>query len=126
MSVPALAQNVYGSHARTIKTPRDIEYEVLAGITRGMQTASADKGPAGFPALAAAMHENRRLWMAFAVDLADSGNAFPADLRGRLFYLAQFVSQHTDKVLAGEAPAGVLVDINLSVMRGLRARGEQQ
>ncbi len=123
MTVHALAQTTYGATARTIKTPRDIEYDLLARITGQMQKAIADTGPARFPSLAAAMHENRRLWSAFAVDLADAGNGFPQQLRARLFYLAQFVMQHTDKVLSGSAKAEVLVDINLAVMRGLRGQG---
>ncbi|MCC5971257.1 MAG: flagellar biosynthesis regulator FlaF [Pararhodobacter sp.] len=125
MSATAHAKSVYGSLARTIKTPRDIEYDVMAMITGRLQAAQTDGGANAFPALVAAMHENRRLWSAFAVDLADSGNQFPKDLRARLFYLAEFVSQHTDKALSGAAPAEILVDINLAVMRGLRSHGGQ-
>lgn len=123
MNAPAFARSAYGAQIRTIKAPRDIEYDLLASITSKLQSAVADKGATAFPRLAAAMHENRRLWTAFAVDLADEGNQFPQELRARLFYLAQFVTQHTDKVLDGSAAAGVLVDINIAVMRGLRARG---
>ena len=120
MSATAFAMSAYGSQARTMKTPRDIEYDLMAAITGRMQSAVEDKGPAGFPSLAAALHENRRLWSAFAQDLADDGNQFPRELRARLFYLAEFVNHHTDKALAGSAPAEVLLDINLAVMRGLR------
>lgn len=123
MSATAHAQSAYGSMARTIKTPRDIEYDLMAAITGRLQAAHADTGPGAFPALVNAMHDNRRLWSAFAVDLADSGNQFPKELRARLFYLAEFVNQHTDKALTGTAPAEVLVDINLAVMRGLRPQG---
>jgi len=122
MNAHAFAQNAYGSNARTIKTPRDIEYDVLARITGQLQKALADTGPAAFPALAAAMHENCRLWAVFAADLADADNQFPQDLRARLFYLAEFTIQHTPKVLNGSAKADALVDINLAVMRGLRGQ----
>lgn len=122
MTAHAFAQNAYGANARTIKTPRDIEYDVLARITGQLQKALGDTGPGAFPALAAAMHENTRLWTAFAVDLADAGNQFPQQLRAQLFYLAEFVLQHTPKVLNGSARADALVDINLAVMRGLRGQ----
>jgi flagellar biosynthesis activator protein FlaF len=122
MTAHAFARSAYGAHAPTIKTPRDIEYDILARITGQLQKAAADTGPAAFPGLAAAMHENCRLWGAFAVDLADAGNQFPQDLRARLYYLAEFVLQHTPKVLAGTARADALVDINLAVMRGLRGQ----
>lgn len=123
MNAHAFAQSAYGANARTIRTPRDIEYDVLARITGQLQKAAAATGPTAFPTLAAAMHENCRLWTVFAVDLADADNQFPRDLRARLFYLAQFVIQHTPKVLAGTARAEALVDINLAVMRGLRGQG---
>jgi len=123
MSATAKAQSAYGTTTRTIKSPRDIEYDLMAMITGRLRAAQSDTRPDSFPALAAAMHDNRRLWSAFATDLADSGNQFPKDLRARLFYLAEFVSQHTDKALSGTAPAEVLVDINLAVMRGLRPQG---
>jgi flagellar biosynthesis activator protein FlaF len=122
MTAQAFAQTAYGANARTLKTPRDIEYDLLARITGRLQNALAATGPAAFPALAAAMHENARLWTAFAVDLADSGNQFPQQLRARLFYLAEFVLQHTPKVLNGTARADALVDVNLAVMRGLRGQ----
>ena len=122
MTALALARSGYGTHARTIKTPRDIEYDLLARITGRLQKAVADTGPTGFPTLAAAMHDNRRLWTAFAMDLADAENRFPQQLRAQLFYLAEFVLQHTDKVLAGTARPEALVDINLAVMRGLRGQ----
>lgn len=123
MSATAKAQSAYGTTTRTIKSPRDIEYELMATITGRLRDAHSDPGPGAFPALAAAMHDNRQLWSAFATDLADSGNQFPKELRARLFYLAEFVSQHTEKALSGNAPAEVLVDINLAVMRGLRPQG---
>jgi len=95
---------------------------VLSRITGRLQKAIADTGPGAFPALAAAMLDNNRLWTVFAVDLSDAGNQFPQDLRARLFYLAEFVIQHTPKVLNGSAKADALVDINLAVMRGLRGQ----
>ncbi|KPQ07023.1 MAG: flagella biosynthesis regulator FlaF [Rhodobacteraceae bacterium HLUCCA12] len=125
MSASANAQSAYGFLARTVKTARDIEYDLMAAITGRLRAAQSDAGPAAFPALVAAMHDNRRLWSAFAMDLADSGNGFPDELRARLFYLAEFVTRHTDKALAGSAPADILIDINLAVMRGLRGTGVQ-
>lgn len=122
MTALAQAQTGYGSNARTIRTPRDIEYDLLARITGQMQKALSDAGPAAFPALAAALQENSRLWSVFAMDLADPGNQFPQDLRARMFYLAEFTLQHTFKVLNGTAKADALVDINLAVMRGLRGQ----
>lgn len=119
MSAPALAQGAYRTQMHATRAPRDTEYDLLARITGRLRQAAADRGVTAFPALAAAMHENRRLWTAFAVDLADPGNALPRDLRARLFHLSEFVSVHTDRVLAGEARPEALIEVNLAVMRGL-------
>jgi flagellar protein FlaF len=42
-------------------------------------------------------------------------------LRARIFYLAEFTRAHTRKVLRRTAGPDALVEINLAVMRGLRA-----
>jgi len=122
MSVAAHAITTYGLNTRTLKTPRDIEYEVIARITGRLQAQLPHEKGRTSADLIAALNDNRRLWTAFATDLADSGNGFPPDLRGRLFYLAEFTLRHTVLVLSGAAVADPLVDINTSVMRGLRGQ----
>ena len=122
MNAHAFASNAYQAHARTLKTPRDIEYAILSRVTAGLQSARDETGPTAFPALAAAVVENNRLWTAFAVDLVHPENRFPQQLRAQLIYLAEFVAQHSDKVLNGTAEADILIDVNLSVMRGLSGK----
>jgi len=122
MSVAAHAKTTYANHAQTLKTPRDIEYDLLARITGRIQAQLPHaRGRASAP-LIAALHDNRRLWTAFAADLVSAGNAFPDDLRARLFFLAEFTAQHTEKVLSGSGTADVLAEINTAVMRGLRGQ----
>ena len=96
-----------------------MEYEAFARVTRHLKR-SADLGAAGFADLARALHENRRLWTMLALHVADPANGLPQDLRARLFYLAEFSNLMAGKVLRREAEAGVLVEINTAVMRGLR------
>lgn len=78
------------------------------------------RGEKGFADLAAALHDNRRLWTLLATSVADSKNELPQPLRAQIFYLAEFTLQHSQKVLEGNASAQILIDINTSVMRGLR------
>ena len=123
MSVAAHAHSTYGLNTRTLKTPRDIEYDVLARITGRLNSCLPHARGRTDPELVTALNENRHLWTAFATDLASPGNAFPDDLRAGLFYLAEFTLRHTAQILAGEATADALVEINTSVMRGLRGQG---
>lgn len=113
------ARNAYSTEAQAIKTPRSTEYDAFARVTQALKSAMA-QGPAGFPALAGAIHRNRSLWTVLAADVADSANGLPADLRARIVYLAEFTSQHSSKVLSAGASAAPLIEINTAVMAGLR------
>ena len=123
MNAHAQALAAYGTATSTNKTPRAVEYDVFARITARMRRAAAD-GATAFPALAAALTDNRRLWTELALDLASDGNQLPETLRAQLLGLAQFTMRHTDGILSGSVSADDLVEINLAVMRGLKGQGE--
>ncbi|MDB6452494.1 flagellar biosynthesis regulator FlaF [Falsirhodobacter sp. 20TX0035] len=113
------SQNAYGRADAPLRDARSIEYDVFARVTRALTAATAQRDT-GFPAYAKALHDNQRLWMALAADLGREGNGFPAPLKAQLFYLFKFTAQHTPKALKKEAGLEVLIEINTSVMRGLR------
>lgn len=119
MNVQNLATAGYGRSTASVRTPRAMEYDAFARVTCLMRSA-ADQGTAGFSKLAQALHENRLLWTALAMDVAEPTNGLPADLRARIFYLAEFTMHHSGMILKGEATVAPLVDINTAVMRGLR------
>ena len=73
-----------------------------------------------FASLAEALVANQLLWTVLGADVADEGNSLPEQLRAQLFYLTEFTNHQTRKIMAGEAEPGVLVEINISIMRGLR------
>lgn len=123
MNAQLTAQRAYAQTAGPIRTPRGLEYEAFARITHRLKSAS-ESGAMG--PLATAIHQNRQLWTLLATDVADPGNGLPDDLRARIFYLAEFTDHHSRKVLRQQANAQPLLDINTSIMRGLRqqeARG---
>ena len=101
---------------------RSVEYDLLAQVTQRLRSAWAGRA-SDFPALARAVTENTQLWSTLASDVALPGNALPAALRARLFYLYEFTAQHSRAVLDGTATVEVLADINMAVMRGLRGDG---
>lgn len=119
----SLAHGAYQQVAAPIRTVRGTEYEVVARVTHRLKTA-AIKGKSGFPDLVSALHDNQKLWSAFALDVADPENALPKELRAQIFYLAEFTFEHTRKILGGTAEIAPLLDINTAVMRGLRGPGQ--
>jgi flagellar biosynthesis activator protein FlaF len=54
------------------------------------------------------------------------GNALPVPLRAQLISLAEFVRQHSMRVLAGRASIAPLIDINTAIMKGLRGTAEAE
>jgi flagellar protein FlaF len=122
MQTAPAVRAAYARPDTPVRSPRALEYELFARITRAL--AEAWEGRRDRPAaLARAVHDNGRLWRALAADVADPGNALPPELRARLFYLHEFSVAHGRKVLDGSAEAGALVEVNRAVMRGLRGEG---
>jgi len=109
-----LAQNAYAARSGPTRTATGQEYDTFARVTSALRSAETihDK--------ARAIHRNRELWSILASDVAGIGNQLPTELRAQIFYLAEFTAQHSSKVLTGGADVDVLVDINTSIMRGLR------
>lgn len=119
MNAMNLAQKAYSSATAPIRTPKGVEYEAFARITSRM-SAAAKKGNDGFNDLAVALQQNSRLWTILAVDVVDDRNGLPESLRAQILSLAQFTMTHTGKILQGTESADALIDINTSIMRGLR------
>ena len=119
MTMANQAFNAYTTVQKNIETPRGLEYQVFSRIT-GRMTSAHRKGMHGFPALVATLHENRMLWDAISLDVAHPDNAYPEDLKGRLFYLGEFTRHQTRLILNGEADAQALIDINTAIMKGLK------
>ena len=120
MSLHAASETGYGAATRALGTERDVEYRVFGQVTGRITRAMREGAP--FAELAEALHENTRLWTVLASDLARPDNPLPEALRASLISLAIFTRRHSAKVLAKEEGAEVLVEINTSVMRGLRGK----
>jgi flagellar protein FlaF len=113
-----LARQAYAPTTIPLKSERSIEAQVIGKITARLRFAAVHR-KSDFPAFVEALSENRKLWNALAVDVADAGNDLPPPLRAQIFYLAEFTEIQSAKVLRGEASADALIEINTSVMRGL-------
>lgn len=122
MNVIEQARRAYAPTQVSTRTERSVEAQLMSQNTARLQKATASQ-PSNFPALASAIYENRRMWTALAVDVADRDNALPKELRAQLFYLARFTEEHSRKVLLGEASTEPLIEINTAVLRGLNGQG---
>lgn len=122
MNAYHMAKTAYsGSNASTFRTPSANEYEAFADVTRKLMFAAA-RTPSNIPEIAHAIHDNRQLWSRLASAVVSEDNALSADLRARIFSLAEFTTQHSSKILRGDAELTALIEINTAIMRGLRAQ----
>lgn len=112
------ARSAYDPTQNVIRTQSSIELEAFARVTRKLRDTSKDGSC--YADLVAALHDNRLLWNVIAADVADSGNTLPKELRARLFYLAEFTVIHSRKVADKKATVDALIDVNTSIMQGLR------
>ena len=119
MSYSSNARSGYAAAAAPIRTERGTEYAVFAQVTSRLKSVD-EKDKTQFPALATAVTDNQRLWAVLFEDLMGDGNGLPEALRVNLIGLAEFVRKHTLQVLSGKASIDPLIEINTSIMRGLR------
>ena len=110
---------IYARPEAPQKTPRALEYELLARVTQALTVAWAARKQ-NYSGLMTALDDNLRLWATLAADVAEPTNGLPAPLRAQIFYLYEFSVQHSRAVRDDTASVEVLIDINTAVMRGLR------
>ncbi len=114
--------NAYQSYASTpVRSTKDTEIEIILETTRRLKLADETRDK-NFPTFAAALQDNRKLWITLAVDVADPQNGLPRELRAKIFYLSEFIQTYTRKTLAEELSVEPLLDINLAVLRGLACK----
>ncbi len=107
----------YGYSTPGLRTPRDAEYDIFSRVTRLLRQAPRR---ADNPQTIEAVYKNSELWTLLAADLADPGNALPDATKAGLISLAGFAIRHGRAVTAAQADTEALIDINMSIMRGLR------
>lgn len=84
MNVIEQARQAYAPTQVSIRTERSVEAQLISQITARIRKAAASQ-PQNFPALVAAIHDNRRMWTTMAADVADGENGLPGSLRAKIF-----------------------------------------
>ncbi|MCF6304706.1 MAG: flagellar biosynthesis regulator FlaF [Rhodobacteraceae bacterium] len=119
MNTAVMAKSLYGKPTQEVGTKRGIEYKAFSKATARLAEFTGTDSD-DFAGLAEALCENQLLWTVLAADVAGDGNGLPEQLRAQIFYLTQFTNHHTKLVLNHKASPDILVEINTSIMRGLR------
>jgi flagellar protein FlaF len=99
---------------------RSLEREVLERITIRLKGAKQDSG-AGGSKRREALHDNRRLWLTFASDLASPQNSCPDDVKASLISIAVYVERHTSAAWESDDVLAGLIEINSNILAGLGA-----
>ncbi|MBI1778282.1 MAG: hypothetical protein HYR63_23335 [Proteobacteria bacterium] len=96
---------------------RTMEYVLLGQISGAM--VLADKNPSDRRVLESVVHYNKNLWDTWVVDLQDSNNRLPKELKLSLGQLAAWVNKETKRILEGQGNCRNLVKVNQLIMAGL-------
>lgn len=117
-------QSPYGNNNLGVQTPKTTEYQIFAKVTQSLRVA-ADNPNQDRGTTASALHDNRRLWTILATDLASDGNKMGESLKAGLLSIAAFSLSQSSKALKDHGRIASLIEVNMSVMKGLRGEGAQ-
>jgi flagellar protein FlaF len=95
--------------------------EAWALLESARELSHAKTGPS--ERFLAALRRNWRLWTIFQASLLDPQCTMPAEIRGNLIGLANFIDRHSAELLAKPDPSLVdaLININVQIGEGLLA-----
>ena len=110
--------NAYQAARARAETPRSAELRLLGEITGEMMEAE-ERGLKG-ALLMPSLHRNRQVWHAFHQDCTDPNNGLPRELRAQIVSLALWIDRFTSDVIAGRERIRELIDVNRTIMEGLR------
>ena len=117
MNALQMAQTAYATTGAPIRTDRGNEGDIIARVTRDLKQSDPKTN---FKDFVTALHQNRQMWILLAIDVANEENALPQDLKAQIFYLYEYTMDRTTRILAGNATADSLIEVNTAILRGLR------
>ena len=112
--------SAYRKAQNVTESSRDIEYRLLAQVTGALIDANAADTP-----LAKRFDVvlwNRNVWAVLREDLLDPRNQLPKELKLSLVSLSIWVEKETFTILDGQRELDALIDVNKSIMDGLKPR----
>jgi flagellar protein FlaF len=108
----------YQNTQRVAETAREAEYRLFGQVTGALIDVHHARATGG--TLVDAIDWNRRLWRALAADCSDDSNQLSQDVRAKIVSLSLFINKYSRQVMRNGASVEPLIEINRSVMQGLR------
>lgn len=117
------AAQAYGSVARKIASPRELEADLLLKAAARLQNVQ-DSWDAARPQLNDALLYNRKLWSIFLTSMTEPDCPLPVEIRQNIANLGVFVMNHTFEVMnqPERDSLRVLININREIAAGLLGR----
>ena len=117
------AAQAYGSVARKIASPRELEADLLLRAAARLQTIQ-DGWDKARPDLHDALMHNRKLWSIFLTSVTEPDCPLPAEIRQNVANLGMFVINYTFSVMSDPKPESLhgLININRQIASGLLGR----
>lgn len=115
----ALAHKAYGEVRNRTADNKSLEHALFRQITDGLIEAK-DLEKTDPSKWADALNRNLELWTLLATDLLNPDNSLNEVTRKSLLELSIFVRRASMQILSGEGEIADLVEINESIMSGLR------
>jgi len=116
-----MSLKAYQTARERAESPRETEYRLFGEVTRSLM-AAADAGVEDMQTRMSALDWNRRLWTTLAGDCSRTDNALPIGVRAQIISLSLWVNRHTSAVMRQEETFQPLIDVNRSIMEGLRVQ----
>jgi flagellar protein FlaF len=118
------AAQAYGSVARQIASPRELEAQLLLKAAARLQTIR-EGWSAHRHELADALLYNRKLWSVLLAAVTSDDNPLPAEIRQNVANIGLFVMNRTVELTGDPRPEALrsLITINREIAAGLLGRG---
>ena len=117
------AAQAYGSVAKQIASPRELEADLLLKAAARLQ-AVQDGWDNTKPGLDDALLYNRKLWTIFLTSVTSPTNPLPTEIRQNVANLGLFVMNQTLSMMSNPQPEQLnsLISINRELAAGLLGR----
>ena len=116
-----MSLRAYQQAAARAETPKDLEYRLFGQVTRALlEAAASDRSE--IRKRIDAIHWNRQVWSALALDCMQPGNQLSEAVRANIISLSLWVNRYSSDVMQGKEDFDALIDVNKIMMQALDTR----